>query len=368
MDEIMTPAALPSLFRPAPAALLRLMSMVVALLSVAVAACATPVTQGALTPSAPVSPMFIPERNQFITQDGANLGLTVWPAEGTDNPSLVVVGVHGMNDYAYAFHMAAPYWASQGVTTYAYDQRGFGRSPNKGIWPEEELMREDLRTAVDVARARHPDATITVVGISMGGSVALTAFGSDRPPKADRLIVSGPGLRGWGAINPLYRVSLWASAHVNPEWLVVPPVGLIKIEPSDNNAMLRRTWSDPNMTYRTRIDQVYGLVALMENANSAVARLKPSIPTLISYGARDIVIPENGVRRAAAILPSFVRTVYYPNGYHMLLRDLQSERVHADYLAFMRDPAAALPSGEGEWPFRENCTHWASADRPPVAC
>ncbi|MBY9067903.1 lysophospholipase [Hyphomonas sp. WL0036] len=338
------------------------MTLVMAALSVAVAACATPVTQGALSPSAPVSPAFIPERNQFITQDGMRLGLTVWPAEGTDDPEYVVIGVHGMNDYAATFHMAAPYWAKHGVTTYAYDQRGFGRSPNKGIWPEEELMRRDLRTAVDVARARHPSAIITVVGVSMGGSVALTAFGSDNPPKADRLIVSGPGLRGWGAINPLYRVSLWTTAHANPDWLVVPPAGLIKIEPSDNNAMLRRTWSDPHMTYKTRIDQVYGLVTLMEHANTAAAYLKPNVPTLIAYGAKDIVIPENGVRRAAKILPVFVRTVYYPNGYHMLLRDLQAEKVHADYLAFMKDPDAALPSGEASWPFERGCLQWAAAE------
>lgn len=346
----------------------KLMMMVLGALAVAVAACATPVTQGALTRSDAFAPAFVPERSQFIAHDGARLGLTVWPAEGTDHPEYVVVGVHGMNDYAGAFHMAAPYWAKHGVTTYAYDQRGFGRSPHKGIWPEEELLRQDLRTAVDIARARHPHAVITVVGISMGGSVALTAFGSDDPPKADRLIVSGPGLRGWGAINPLYRVSLWASAHANPDWLVVPPAGLIKIEPSDNNAMLRRTWSDPHMTYRTRIDQVYGLVALMENAHTAAAGLKPNVPTLISYGARDIVIPENGVRRTARLLPPFVRTVYYPNGYHMLLRDLQAEKVHADYLAFMRDPQGAMPSGEGEWPFRYDCLRWASAQLPQQAC
>lgn len=361
-DGKVTMAATLKLFRGAS---VKLVALVVAALSVAVAACASPVTQGALSPAAAVTPAFIPERNQFVTQDGMRLGLTVWAAEGTDNPEYVVIGLHGMNDYAGTFHMAAPYWAEHGVTTYAYDQRGFGRSPNKGIWPEEELLREDLRTAVDVARARHPEAIITVVGVSMGGSVALTAFGSPNPPRADRLIVSGPGLRGWGAINPLYRVSLWATANANPDWLVVPPAGLIKIEPSDNNAMLRRTWSDPHMTYRTRIDQVYGLVTLMENANGAAANLKPTVPTLISYGAKDIVIPENGVRRVAKLLPSFVRTVYYHNGYHMLARDLQAGNVHADYLTFMRDPQAAFPSGEGEWPFRRDCLQWAATE--PVA-
>lgn len=318
----------------------------------ALPACAHPVTVGALQPSSPVEPSFLPDENVFVTTDGSRLGLTVWPAAGTDDPDYVVVGVHGMSDYAGAFHMAAPYWAARGVTTYAYDQRGFGRSPNKGLWPEEELMRADLRTAVDVARKRHPDAVITVVGISMGASVAMTAFGSDDPPKADRLILSGPGLRGWGAINPLYRVSLLASAYANPGWIVVPPAGLIKIEPSDNNAMLRRTWSDPHMTYENRIDQVYGLVTLMENAHWAAARLPKGLPVLASYGARDIVIPQNGVARTAKLLPPNVRTVYYKNGYHMLERDLQAEKVHADYLAFMKAPEAELPSGEGEWPFR----------------
>ncbi|WP_291207853.1 alpha/beta fold hydrolase [Hyphomonas sp.] len=332
--------------------------------AMALPACAHPVTLGGLESAVPIEAKFLPDEKVFVASDGLRLGLTVWPAAGTDNPQYVVVGVHGMSDYAGAFHMAAPYWAARGVTTYAYDQRGFGRSPNKGFWPEEELLRRDLRTAVDVARERHPAAVITVVGISMGASVAMTAFGSDDPPKADRLILSGPGLRGWGAINPLYRVSLLASAHMNPGWIVVPPAGLIKIEPSDNNAMLRRTWSDPHMTYENRIDQVYGLVNLMENAHWAAARLPKTLPVLVSYGAKDIVIPKNGVERTSKLLPANVRTVYYKNGYHMLERDLQAEKVHADYLAFMKDPDAALPSGESPWPFLQLCK---AADPAPAA-
>jgi len=263
-----------------------------------------------------------------------------------------VVGLHGMNDYANAFHMAAPYWAEQGVTVYAYDQRGFGRSPERGIWPQEELMREDLRTAVDVARRLHPDATITVVGISMGGSVAISAFGSDRPPAADRLIASGPGLRGWGAMNPAYRASLWLSAHVRPGWVVRPPRRFVRIEPSDNIEMLQRSWADPLMMPTNRIDQVYGLVSLMESAHNRAPALPASLPTLMSYGANDYVVPVDGVRRTARILPSHVRTVYYEKGFHMLLRDLQAVTVHEDYLAFMMDPQAEMPSGAAEWPFR----------------
>lgn len=314
--------------------------------------CVHPVTTGALTRTQASVPQFVVDRNVFIAGDGAELGLTVWPAEGEEEPELVVVGVHGMNDFANAFHMAAPYWAAHGVTTYAYDQRGFGRSPGRGLWPDEELMREDLRTAVAVARRRHPNATLTVVGISMGAAVAMSAFGSDIPPDADRLIASGPGLRGWGAMNPLYRASLWMSAHTNPGWIVRPPARFVRIEPSDNIDMLRETWANPLMLRENRIDQVYGVVSLMETAHDRSANLPADLPVLISYGANDYVIPPNGMKRTARILPPQVRTVYYEQGYHMLLRDLQAANVHADYLAFMRDPDGEFPSGSPEWPFR----------------
>ncbi|HPE49731.1 MAG TPA: alpha/beta fold hydrolase, partial [Hyphomonas sp.] len=127
------------------------------------------------------SPDFLVDENVFVSFDGARLGLTSWAPRSGVASGHVIVGLHGMNDYANAFHMAAPYWAAHGVQVYAYDQRGFGRSPQRGIWPDEEAMRDDLRAATQVARRLHPGATITVVGISMGGSVAITAFGSDRP-------------------------------------------------------------------------------------------------------------------------------------------------------------------------------------------
>lgn len=295
-------------------------------------------------------PQLEPQANRMISFDGAELGLTVW--ETDDAPEIVIVGVHGMNDYANAFHIAAPYWADRGVTTYAYDQRGFGRSTGRGHWPDEDVMREDFRTAVRLVKARHPDATLAVVGISMGGAMAMTAFGSDRPPvEVDRVVFSGPGLRGWGSIPFVQRVALWSSVRVRPGWVVRPP-RFVKIEPSDNVEMLQRLWSDPLGLRTNKIEQVHGVVSLMENAHRAAPKLPRDVPMLLTYGARDIVIPKNGVRRTAKRLPEHVRTAYYPDGYHMLLRDLQAEIVFEDVLSFLRDPDAPLPSKVGEVPGR----------------
>lgn len=306
-------------------------------------------------------PTFDVEGERFVSFDGAELGLTVWQAAGA--PEVVVVGLHGMNDWANAFFMAAPYWAERGVTTYAYDQRGFGRSPHKGIWPQEELMREDLRTAVRLARARHPAARIAVVGISMGGAVAASAFGSQDPPDAELLVLSGPGFRGWGALPAAYRASLWISARVRPGWVVTPPRRVVRIEPTDNVEMLREIWASPNMTRENRIDQVHGVVSLMERAHDRVPNLPSNVPVLVTYGAKDIVIPQAAMARTARILPAHVRTAYYEAGYHMIMRDLQAEVVHADTLAFLMDPDGALPSGAPPIPWAPEAAASAMAER-----
>lgn len=294
-------------------------------------------------------PRFIPENEKLISFDGAALGLTVWEAEGTDTPSHVVVGVHGMNDWAGAFQFVAPLWASEGVTTYAYDQRGFGRSPQKGIWPNEDLLRKDLHTAVEIARRKHPEAVITVIGISLGGAVAMSTYNTDTPLEADRLILSGPGLRGWGAMRLAYRPSLWLSARIRPGWVVTPPKG-VRIEPTSDVERLQKIWQSPHMTRANRIDQVHGAVSAMENGHKGAAKLPEN--TLISYGANDYVIPERTVKRTFKTLPAHVSGVYYENGWHMLLRDKQSDVVAMDYLSFMRDPSAPLPSGAPDLPHR----------------
>ncbi len=325
--------------------------LIAIILSLSVMACAAPLTQTRLNRSEPTMPRFDIAESRFYSFDGAELGLSVWAAE-QGKPDYVVVGVHGMNDYANAFHKIAPWLAERGVTTYAYDQRGFGRSVGRGIWPDLQLMRDDMRTAIALAKTAHPDTPLAVIGISMGGAVAMTLFGGDNPPEGvDRLILSGPGVRGWSTLNPLYKASLWLSTHVRPAWIVRPPKG-VKIEPSDNIEMLRALWLDPLTLKDNRIDQVYGVVTLMEEAHDAASRLPSSVPTLLTYGAKDIVIPRKAMQKTISILPPHVQTTFYENGYHMLLRDMQSEVVYADILAFLKDPSAQRPSGAPSVPAR----------------
>jgi acylglycerol lipase len=310
------------------------------LLLLTLAACA-PLSQRAGRPELGFSGPRL-EQDAFISFDGMRLPVQHWaPASG--EPWAVVIGLHGMNDYANAFHLPGEYWAGKGIATYAYDQRGFGRSPRRGIWGGRELMDQDLRVFTALVRARHPKAVITVAGVSMGGAVAIDAFASADPPVADRVVLLSPAVWGWSSQPVTYSMLLWLTAHSFRGWVVEPPEFITRnIAASDNLEELKRMGRDPNMIWGARPDALYGLVGLMERGWSGTNRIH--VPTLYLYGARDQIIPPKPAAQAAGRLGAAGRTAYYAEGCHLLLVDLQNPKVWDDVAAFVRDPAAPLPS------------------------
>lgn len=282
------------------------------------------------------------EGDWFVSFDGARLGFSKWEAEG--EPWAVIVGLHGMNDYAQGFWLAGPAWARAGITTYAYDQRGYGRSPERGIWAGKDLIVEDVRTMVEVARRRHPKAIIAVAGVSMGGAAAIAAFASDNPPGADRLILLSPAVWGWSTQSLPARTSLWVAGKAAPSWEIDPPRFVTHGRtPTDNLEELRRMSHDPLMLYGARVDTLYGMMDLMQTAWLGTGRLK--VPTLYLYGYEDHIIPRHAAVTAAARLKPTDKTGFYRDGYHLLLSDKQAWRVWEDVEGFIRNPAAPLVSG-----------------------
>jgi alpha-beta hydrolase superfamily lysophospholipase len=246
------------------------------------------------------------------------------------------VALHGMSDYSNAFEMPGRFWAKQGITTLAYDQRGFGKSDDPGIWAGAEMMRADLNDAVAAARARYPGVPVFALGESMGGAVVLSALASPTPPPIDGVILVAPAVWSRGDMPLTYRAALFLAAHLLPGVILSNSAAshVVTIVPSDNVPMLRALGRDPLFQKQTRTDTLNGLVNLMDEARTAPDTITRTPPLLFLYGANDQIIPAKPTEAVIATLkekPGLPLTVKrYGHGYHMLLRDLEGETVDQD--------------------------------------
>lgn len=281
-------------------------------------------------------------RSHFVASDRAVLPVRTWlPPEGETRT--VLVALHGFNDYSNFFSAPAQYLSTQGIASYAYDQRGFGNAPGRGLWPGSEAYTRDLADFTKEVRRRHPGVPVYILGESMGGAVAIVALTGENAPAADGLILAAPAVWNRDTMPWYQRLLLGAGVRAVP-WMRLTGEGL-GILPSDNLDMLRALSRDPLVIKGTRIDAMYGLVNLMDKAMEQVDHLRPD--TLVMYGDRDQVVPKEPVYRLLRRLPqdARVRAAFYEQGYHLLLRDLHAETAWRDIVAWIRDRAAPLPSG-----------------------
>ncbi|MEE8271059.1 MAG: lysophospholipase [Alphaproteobacteria bacterium] len=302
--------------------------------SLALAACA-----GSYQPMGPAVTAPAVTHDAVIAADGYRLPLRTWSPD--DTPDAVILAVHGFGDYSNAFADAGAFWADRGIVTYAYDQRGFGATDRPGIWPGTDTLVSDLRATVWLLRDRHPDTPLYLLGHSMGAAVAMATL-ADGEPAVDGMILVAAAVWARDTMPFYQRWALWVGANTVP-WMAVSGQGL-DIQPSDNIEMLMAFSRDPLVLKEFRLDLVEGLVDLMGEGFEAGPRL--AVPGLFLYGDNEDVLPAQPIEAMLRRLPPGRHVVaFYPDGYHMLLRDLNGAIVQHDIAAWIADSAQPLPSG-----------------------
>jgi alpha-beta hydrolase superfamily lysophospholipase len=299
---------------------------------------------GAARLPSPIAPHL--EHDRIIARDGAVLPLRSWLPDGA--PRAVVLALHGFNDYSNAFADTGPTFAAGGVAVFAYDQRGFGAAPLRGRWAGTDRLVDDALTATGLLRERYPGVPVYLLGESMGGAVAILASvrsgRSAAPP--DGVVLLAPAVWGRSTMNVFERAGLWL-ADFMPQVRWSPDLIPVRIRASDNIPMLRALGADPLVIRDTRADALNGLVDLMSAALDAAPRFRAR--ALILYGERDEIVPRLPVLRFVGALPPSAaarqRLALYPQGYHLLSRDLDGPLVVGDMLSWIERQDAPLPSG-----------------------
>jgi len=269
--------------------------------------------------------------SRFSLTDQTTLAYRQWAAE---DPKIVVLGVHGFNDYSKSFNALAKALVEQlHAVVYAYDQGGFGANPKPGIWVGEDRLVQDLREIAQQLRQRHPNLPLVIVGESMGGAVVLRASTETPGLNADKLILLAPAIWGAEAMPWYQRLSLRVFNLIAPDFTftgrIVQNFG---IRPTDDLDVARDLSRDPLVIKETRVKSLYGLTQLMGQALNHPTALP--VPTLVLYGLNDKIIPPEPVcywlTRLATISSndaSNLRLIIYPNGWHMLTRQSEAKVV-----------------------------------------
>ncbi len=294
------------------------------------------------TPGAPLAVHPVPD-DTFTLPDGTRLPARVWLPPDGQAPAAVILALHGFNDSRDQWALPAPVLAAAGDAVYAPDQRGFGDTAARQTWPGvDNLVRDADAMARDLHR-RYPTTPLFVMGESMGGAIALDLAASPNPPPITGTIMLSPAVWGRPEQGLVLASALWAANGLIPGYRITSGDVPVQVHASDNRAALIALARDPLTIRSTQVSVLKGLVDLMDSAQLAAPQVHGR--SLIAYGGHDDLVPASAMGVAWAHLPADTRRAVYPNGYHLLMRDLDRQAVIGDVIAWIRQPDASLPSG-----------------------
>ena len=227
------------------------------------------------------------------TRDGLELRTYLWPAAGTPRAHLLIV--HGIAEHAGRYGHVGTQLASAGITTHAYDQRGFGRSGGHRAYIDRwSQYHDDVEDRLTEVRSAAGGLPVVLYGHSMGGLIALGYTLAD-PPRhlPDLLVLSAPAIDA--AVSTWKRRLADILGGTMPRFSIAntfPPGGL-----SSDPAVEAAYRADPIAVHRTTTRLGASLFREQDRVRRALAGSAPlPVTTYVLHGADDPIVPESASR------------------------------------------------------------------------
>jgi acylglycerol lipase len=234
------------------------------------------------------------ERSAIVrARDGIELRTYLWPAVGTPRAHLLLV--HGIAEHAGRYRHVAGRLASAGITTHAYDQRGFGKSGGHRAYVDRwSQYHDDVEDQLAQVRSAADGLPVVLYGHSMGGLTALGYTLADPPrPLPDLLVLSAPAIDA--AVPGWKRRLADVLGGTVPRFAIANtfPKGGLSSDPAVEAAYL----ADPLAVHRTTTRLGVSLFREQDRVRSALAGRAPlPVATYVLHGADDPIVPEQASR------------------------------------------------------------------------
>jgi acylglycerol lipase len=266
----------------------------------------------------------LPVREELVpAAGGIKLLVRSWlPAEPARG---IVAIVHGFKSHSGHYFWAADQLVASGFAVYAVDLRGRGKSGGERFYVEKlDDYLGDVRQLVDLARSRHADVPVFLLGHSAGGVIS-TVFTLDNQAQLAGLICE----------SFAFEVPAPGFVLAAVKWLsrIAPRLKVLKLPNADfsrESHVVAAMNKDPLLADEV---QPAHTVAEMVGANARLRREFPQIklPVLILHGTADKVTLPKGSQAFFKAAGAADKTLKLYDGHvHDLLNDTGRERVMAD--------------------------------------
>jgi len=224
-----------------------------------------------------------------LGRGGLEVRTYLWPAVGVPRAHLLLV--HGIAEHAGRYEHVGSQLARAGITTHAYDQRGFGASGGHRAYVDRwSQYHDDVEDRLAEVRTAAGGLPVVLYGHSMGGLIALGYVLADPPrPLPDLLVLSAPAI---DAAVPGWKRRLAAVlGGTVPRFAIANtfPKGGLSSDPGVEAAYL----ADPLAVHRTTTRLGVSLFREQDRVKSKLADGAPlPVTTYVLHGADDPIVPE----------------------------------------------------------------------------
>jgi len=270
-------------------------------------------------------------RSGTLTGLGAiKLFYRVWEPKRSTG-SLILV--HGVAEHTGRYHHVADFFTQMGLTVYALDHRGHGKSEGSRTHVDrfdDYLHDLDLMVAVATEAGRP-----MMLGHSMGGLVAFR-YALAHPEKLRAMILSSPWFGTRAKVSKVELALAPLLSRLTP-MLRMPPK-LAARDVCRDPAIVAAYAADPliEVKFTTRW-AVEGLAAIAGTHKQAA---NFGLPVLFLQAEADRLVDPAATRAVFDLIRSASKTYkMYPDMYHEILNDPDKERVLGDIRQWLTEQA-----------------------------
>ena len=222
---------------------------------------------------------------EFETEDGLKLYYQNWPSHDT---APCVIYLHGLESHSGWFLNLAEFLNKNSMNVYAFDRRGSGLNKERLKNFRNRYLFSDLKHFIALVRREHPDSPIFLIGLCLGGRVAVNFF-SSYPDAVDGLILVSPSLKEGLKFSILGKLSIL----FNPDSMVKIPIEDAMF--TANRRYLEYIGKDPMRLRHVKASHLLEVANMDRNLKTASRNIK--VPILVMLAGIDEIIDTGKIRK-----------------------------------------------------------------------